>query len=591
LIRCDSSCFLQVARRAISLVALVILTGCREQPALTSLDRPAAVTKSEEAADLRLALESLRKLAEGADNQAALRTIFYLNQWLSSDPAGSAAWKADRMLDSLPRTFRNTPGLERLEKLQFSATAYAQWLDDISFLQQNLWLHDIAQRARQEPPPPSLRPWLKEMEQSLGVSEAEQLAIAERMLDWITRNIQLDPLPATPRDPLATAGSSNEAQVAAARGQLGPGYGRLPLETLLYGHGDAHERARIFILLCRQAGIEAVMLGLAEEQSATRRGWTPAVLVGGNLYLFEPSLGLPIPGPEGKGIATLDQVLKDPQLLRRLDVEGLPAYPVTEKDLKPGVTAMIDAEPAALARRMQMLQAAMPANRRLALTTQPNTLDAPLRKAKASLVILWHVPFEAVLYRIGQQQLAMRDQQAAKDQHRQGVLFSPARPLIKGRNLHLQGRYENEDQKKGARSLYLECRPPDREIEALINNEFYRKTIGLEQTLPEEPNQKQAVLDLYTGIAREGKFHATYWLALTYSDAGKPKSAIEWLGKPIVEASPPSPWLPGARYNLARCYEQIGELDLARQWLESDKDSPQRHGNLLRAKMLKQQAQ
>src|SRR5262245_35962957 len=95
--------------------------------------------------DLTLALESLRKLAEGADNQAALRTIFYLNQWLSSDPAGSVAWKADRMLDSLPRAYRNTPGLERLEKLQFSATGYAQWLDDISYLQQNLWLHDIAQ--------------------------------------------------------------------------------------------------------------------------------------------------------------------------------------------------------------------------------------------------------------------------------------------------------------------------------------------------------------------------------------------------------------------------------------------------------------
>ena len=47
--------------------------------------------------------------------------------------------------------------------------------------------------------------------------------------------------------------------------------------------------------------------------------------------------------------------------------------------------------------------------------------------------------------------------------------------------------------------------------------------------------------------------------------------------------SPPSPWTPGARYNLARCYEQLGQSSLARQWLESDKESPQRHGNLLRA--------
>jgi len=35
---------------------------------------------------------------------------------------------------------------------------------------------------------------------------------------------------------------------------------------------------------------------------------------------------------------------------------------------------------------------------------------------------------------------------------------------MKGRNLHLQGRFENEDRKSGARSLYLQCRKSDREI-------------------------------------------------------------------------------------------------------------------------------
>ena len=60
---------------------------------------------------------------------------------------------------------------------------------------------------------------------------------------------------------------------------------------------------------------------------------------------------------------------------------------------------------------------------------------------------------------------------------------------------------------------------------------------------------------------------------------------IDWL-KRTVEVSPPSPWTPGARHNLGRCYEQMGRADLARQWLQSDADSPQRYGNLLRAKWL-----
>jgi len=564
----------------------MIAAGCTTQPAISSSTAPAAKTTSEAAGDLTLALVSLRQLAEGNDMQAAQRTIFYLNQWISSDPAAAAAWQQDRLLESLPRALRNTPGLDRLDKLQFSASGNAQWLDDLSYLQQNLWLHDIALRVRREPAPPYLQPWLKEIESSVGLPEAEQLATAERLLDWTTRNIQLDPLPPAPRDPLATAGST-ETVLPAARGEVGPGYGHLPLEILLYGHGDAHARARIFILLCRQVGIDAVMLGFQEEQSATRRGWLPAALIGGRFYLFDTALGLPIAGPEGKGIATLDQVVKDPQLLRRLDVEGLPAYPVNEKDLKQGVFALIEAEPAALSRRMQLLQAALPAATRLALTVQPNQFDAALRKTKLlGGVSLWHVPLEAVLYRIGLSLRATRDQQLAKELYHRNVLFSPSRPLIKARNLHLQGRFENEDRKPGARSFYLQCRPPDREIDALTTNEFYRKSIGLDQALPEDPAQRQSALDQYTAIARDGKFAATYWLALTYSEIGKPNAAIEWLGKPIVEASPPSPWTPGARYNLARCYEQLGQYDLARQWLESDKESPQRHGNLLRSKML-----
>ena len=55
------------------------------------------------------------------------------------------------------------------------------------------------------------------------------------------------------------------------------------------------------------------------------------------------------------------------------------------------------------------------------------------------------------------------------------------------------------------------------------------------------------MLDFITGVAREEKFDATYWLALTYSEVGKPGAAIEWLGKPVgrsVPAEPVDPWRP-----------------------------------------------
>ena len=49
-----------------------------------------------------------------------------------------------------------------------------------------------------------------------------------------------------------------------------------------------------------------------------------------------------------------------------------------------------------------------------------------------------------------------------------------------------------------------------------------------------------------------------------------------------------SRWTFGARYNLARTWEAQGKIEEAVALLEAD-TSPQRHGNLLRAKRLKSQ--
>jgi tetratricopeptide (TPR) repeat protein len=585
-----------------ALAAAWSLSGCAEPSAGPEPTPTAQVLRREDAGDLALALDALRKLAEGdADAQPAQRTVFYLNQWISSEPARQAPWEPDRMLQTLPRALRTTPGLapEALRRMEFSVhrpddPEACPWLDDIAYLQQNLWLRDIALRARREPSPPELAAWLKTIEQTVGLPEAEQLAAAERLFDWTVRNIQLEPLPPVPRQPEAAPSGTTDPLPPAAQGQVGPGYSRLPLQVLLYGRGDAHERGRVFLLLCRQLGIDAVMLGILEESSPIPRPWLPAVLVGGRLYLFDATLGLPIPGPEGRGVATLEEVAAEPGLLRALDLEGGEAYPVAANDLQ-RVIALIDAEPAALSRRMQLLQTAMQTRKevkegsRLALAIQPSELADRLRKTKVLAgVNLWRAPFEAIWYQHSRYQLAQRDPQVAQEMAVQDAVFSAARPLRKARNLHLQGRFENEERKPGARALYLQCRPPDREIDALRTNAFFQAAVGLDKTLPQDPQQREAILEHYATITRQGKFAATYWLGLTYYEAGRYDVAIEWLGERTLEVSPPSPWTSGARYNLARCYEQLGKYDLARRWLQTDTDSPQRHGNLLRARWLAQ---
>lgn len=600
-----------------------LLLGCKPQPIVTSLPATQnSATADHRSEELPMAVDSLRKLAGGVSAESLKRTFFYFNQWIASYEPAKASWQPDKLIDRLPQALKGTPGLERLAKNRFEkedlspllatmkddpplqlspgSLAFMQtlqddnlWLNDLAYLQQTLWLHDIAQRVSRQPSPPHLKPWLKEMETSLGLPEAEQLAAAERMFDWTIRNIQLDVLPPPPPPPVATVDSNGQETrpvSPALRGEVGPGYGQLPVQTLLYGHGDAHERARIFIQLCRQAGIDALMLGLEDRNSPTPRPWIPAALIGGKLFLFDTELGVPVPGPEGKGIATLEQVLADPGVLKQLDVEGH-AYPIGEKDIT-FMHGLIDAEPAALSRRMLLLQAALPRQSRLILSVQPNQLETKLAKVKKiDRVSLWRVPFDAVLYQIGQFQKLQRDDVAWREYSRHQNVFHPARPLSQARNMHLQGRLVDVEKEAGARTLYLNCRQPSREIDALENSPFFRASVGLginPEAKPDEKKQAEEMIASMAALARTQKQHATYWLGLSYYEEGNLNTTLSFLGKHTISVSPPSPWEGGARYNLARCYEDLGELALARQWLQSDKSSPQQVGNQLRAKWLAQ---
>jgi tetratricopeptide (TPR) repeat protein len=591
-------------------LAGLAIKGCTTRPTIDTDNR---VRQSESATseELRLALDSLRKLAEGGDQQATQRTIYYFNQWLATEKRGLGDWQPDQLVEKIPRAMRSAPGLERLGELEFKlavpipqaaaeALAVPRGLEidanDLTHLQTNLWLHDIAQRIRLDPPPVLLADWFKAMEKDVGLPESERLAAAERMFDWTIRNIQLDALPPPPKAAAATAGpQSNEPISPALLGEPGPGYRHTPLELLVHGHGDAWERARLFILLCRQLEIDAVMLGLMEETSPIPRGWVAAVPIKDELYLFDPALGLPVPGPDRRGIATLSQVQADPELLRQLDVDGLP-YAVSAKEVK-NVVALLDADPTSLSRRMLLLEAALPAGSRFKLACEPNRLEPILRKCKGvALVSLWRVPLEVAQFNLGRMRLAAQNPDYARQFDLELAAFDPSQPLLQARNLHIQGRFSASDDEPGARSLYLKARVADREIDALETSEFVRGQMGLQQQLPEDPEQQKAALERAVRIVRNRKHHATYWLGLTYYDearqASRPqdrdrsyKTAIEWLAERTLPVFPPSPWLAGAKYNLARTYEQLGQWDAAKQWLEADEDSPQRAGNLLRAKL------
>jgi hypothetical protein len=123
----------------------------------------------------------------------------------------------------------------------------------------------------------------------------------------------------------------------------------LPPQFVLYrGWGTSLERALVYLSLLEQLGyakqdgkrhkeeLFGCLVGPAETADEKPGFWWCGVVVGKEVYLFDPRLGLPLPGPDGKGVATLAEVRAHPELLRQLDGDTDHGYDVTAEQVKTG---------------------------------------------------------------------------------------------------------------------------------------------------------------------------------------------------------------------------------------------------------------
>lgn len=476
-----------------------------------------------------------------ADAQALDQIVEQLNQWLrQGDPA--VEWQVDPLLATLDPSITNK--LESLalipENKDFAPYLTKEGLASPSFLpydgrllQEAVWLRDISRWAQ-------------------GKS-FEKLARAEALFDWTVRNIQLD--------------------------AADQGVSQRPWQTLMSGHGTAEQRAWVFALLCRQQGLDVVMLGFAPKAEANDAAegeqtgppmptfWLPALALDGQLYLFDSRLGLAIPGADKKGVATLAEVQQNASLLRQLDLDGSP-YPVTEEQLR-HVVAYVVADPFDLTRRVRQVESRLAGGDRLVLSARAMELADRIKKYPGvNDVQIWDVPFRTLIEQMELGRAARLDAALA---------FEPFawRPVLwKARTRHFQGRKQVADETKHQD-------PEDviddhRDAALLYTNKSLRPT---DREIAKSPEEEQR-------IRRGAKLNATYWQGLLAFDDGKYDVAADWLGRPEL-ASADSPWAAGARYNLARSLEAQGKLDEAAKLLEQDA-APQQHGNRLRAKWLKE---
>lgn len=575
---------------AVGLFAVLLLAGCGGSRIPTQ-ERGETLRSQGEGDHLAQALVFLGGLDEFDPGQAHRQMLYHLNEWVRHEPI-DRDWIADPMAARVPPELANQTTIEGLKSQRF-----IQY--DTLFLEETVWLRDLAKWIPQDGPPadPKLLAWLKEQSPQLGAEGADDLAAAERIFDWTVRNVQLDADPATadkqPPDEAKDSAERKDADKDAAGKPSDPpivappGARYWPSEALLMGHGDALVRARVFIGICRQRGIDAVALAVQDDATSATRPWAVGVLVAKQLYLFDPWLGLPIPGPGGRGIATLDQAQTDETLLRALDLSETERYPFTAADVR-GTVALIEANAPHLTMRMKLLEAHLAGDNRLTLTVQPSEFAARLRQAKGlANVRLWTVPFQANLFK---QQFA-ENRAAYIAAAKQEQAFVGLHPLTQGRRRHFRGQFQNQDVTAGAKPLYNSCRTSDELIDAIGKSEEARQAIGLDRVIASNPElasnstlRAEFIADRQR-IMREMKLLGTYFLGLACFDSGEYEVAANHMEKRVLGDFPDNRYAAGARYNLARAWEALGENAKAQAIYEGD-DSPQRYGNLLRAKRL-----
>jgi hypothetical protein len=166
-------------------------------------------------------------------------------------------------------------------------------------------------------------------------------------------------------------------------------------------------------------------------------------------------------------------------------------------------------------------------------------------------------------------------------------IYEGMHPMVQGRHQHLRGEFDKQGDVAGAKQLYMSARISDADIKQIETSEELQQSMGIVRD--RENDQEWAVrLQMSQQIARRIKQNATYWLGLIQFETGNDEASIDFLKTRTLEASEDGPWTHGARYNLSRAYERQGRLTEARRLLLLD-ESPQKHGNLLRARRIRRQ--
>jgi len=534
--------------------AVGLLVGCGSPPPQPRIQEGV----QEQVRVMPVVSEDVReKLLEGAvavldrledyDEESAFAQVFdRLNQWshaaVIAGAPSVATWQVDPLFADLPDRLRAGATPQSLGSAVFDAAS------DMTDLRDQRWLADIAASARGD--------------------AVEDLDIASNLFRWTVRSLALVSDP-----PMAATDAAPGTRWF------------LPGEILLSGRASPAQRAWIFLELLRHAGLDGVMLATGNADRGGVRAWIPAVIANGEAWLFEPTYGIPIAGPDGTGVATARQAAADPVILGRLSFADR-SYPVQAEDIN-GLSVLVAADPWSLSRRMRAVDQQLVGSRSMKLSIDATGVGTRALQALPSAPVadgdqgaagrqmaLWEFPWEVLTRRqtdsarvraaVSRELAVMSVTLAQSDRPDQLEGRSSTRvmrPLYAARLREFRGELDGPD---GAKASYLAARPGRQAIADAL------------KLAPSE--QSEGVKRLFEQMKED----ATYWLGVLTLSEGENATAVDYLGRMTLEAAPDSRWTDAARVNLARALVGLGRTGEAVKLLRDDA-SPQRFGSRLLA--------
>lgn len=587
-----------------------------------------------------------------------------LNGWIRGLET-SDNWKPDPMIESIPDEFQSLESVQNIGQLRFQS-------GDPDFLQEAIWLKAVADRvasrhsngtfqylisaASSGMENPDIQKMLSSEDRlsgavsalhpELSVDETEHLTRALRLFDWTVRNIQLDEMPVrfSPEEVMlrGTKMVDNPTGDAPRDGVEGPGYTETTGQVLTFGKGDLWQKSRVFLLLCRQLGIEVFYLNVTDRNNPDLTvPWAMGVMAGDQIFLFDMKMGLPIPGKEYRRIATLKEVTADPTVLTQLrfkvdeSTDADPDYRIQPKQLE-SLVAWLDASEESLSRRMELLQTRLKGDYLVNVSYSPAAIADRLKECGLEKIQLSPIPFETRQYRntfaeairrkkeaallknyLDEQYFSIKipikrvvrkdrideNQQSLKSGQRETIeietyLLTEARhryllgvfgaDVAKGRNT-LGSRKLKDDLDAGRKTLdaaqmFMDLTLDDERIDEILSDKDWAFIMGLDVESNVNAQDQQKYFVIFEAAMRLIRTDSSIWLGLSNFETENYGNARNWFQQ-ISRFDNTDKWRSLAEYNLARTHEALSDFGEAIK-LYRKSSSTQKFGNIIRARLI-----